>query len=90
MELWNYRYSGGYGSPELSVKNPGKEGHDKLDVKSAILSADGKSVFLAIDDLTRADQYSVKFTLNAADGAEMRSEIIGTIHRLGPAIQTLD
>jgi hypothetical protein len=29
VELWNYRYSGGYGSPELSIKNPGKDGHDK-------------------------------------------------------------
>ena len=86
VELWNYRYSGGYGSPELSVKNPGKDGHDKLAVKSATLSVDGKSVFLAIDGLTKADQYSVKFTLNAADGAEMRSEIIGTIHKLGDSI----
>jgi len=47
---------------------------------------DGKSVFLEIDGLTKADQYSVKFTLNAADGAEMRSEIIGTIHKLGDSI----
>jgi len=86
VELWNYRYSGGYGSPELSIKNPGKDGHDKLEVKSATLSVDGKSVFLAIDGLTKADQYSVKFTLNAADGAEMRSEIIGTIHKLGDSI----
>jgi hypothetical protein len=86
VELWNYRYSGGYGSPELSVKSPGKDGHDKLEVTSATLSADGKSVFLAIDGLTKADQFSVKFTLNAADGAEMRSEIIGTIHKLGDSI----
>jgi WD40 repeat protein len=85
VELWNYRYSGGYGSPELSVKT-GKDGHDKLEVKSATLSPDGRSVFLAIDGLTKADQYSVKYTLNAADGTEVRSEIIGTIHRLGPAI----
>jgi len=28
----------------------------------------------------------VKFTLNAADGVEMRSEIIGTIHKLGDSI----
>ena len=59
---------------------------DKLEVKSATLSVDGKSVFLEIDGLTKADQYSVKFTLNAADGAEMRSEIIGTIHKLGDSI----
>ncbi|MFM7102174.1 MAG: DUF6797 domain-containing protein [Verrucomicrobiota bacterium] len=32
VEIWNYRYSGAYGSPELSVKNPGKAGHDTLKV----------------------------------------------------------
>ncbi len=86
VELWNYRYSGAYGSPELSVKTPGKEMHDKLPVKSATLSVDGKHLFLEIEGLEKADQYSVKYTVNAADGAELRSELIGTIHKLGPPV----
>ncbi len=89
VEVWNYKYSGSYGSPELSVKTAGKNGHDKLDVKSAKLSADGKTVFLEIDELTVADQFSVKYTVNAADGVEMRSEVIGTIHKLGAEITQL-
>ena len=83
VELWNYRYSGNYGSPELSVKNPGKETHDKLPVKSAKLSADGKTLFLEVDGLQPADQYSVKYSIVAADGTDLRSELIGTIHKLG-------
>ena len=83
VELWNYRYSGNYGSPELSVKNPGKEAHDKLAVKSAKLSADGKTLFLEVDGLQPADQYSVKYSVVAADGTDLRSELIGTIHKLG-------
>ena len=89
VEVWNYKYSGSYGSPELSVKTVGKNGHDTLEVKSAKLSADGKTVFLELDGLTVADQFSVKYTVNAADGVEMRSEVIGTIHKLGAEITQL-
>ena len=83
VELWNYRYSGAYGSPEVSVKIPTKEVHDKLEVKSATLSADHKHVFLEIEGLQPADQYAIKYRVNSADGTELSSEIIGTIHKLG-------
>ncbi len=86
VELWNYRYSGGYGSDELSVKTPGKKGHDPLEVSAVKLSADGRSVFLTVAGLEAADQYSVKYSINAADGTEIRSEIIGTIRKLGPEV----
>ncbi|MFN0067918.1 MAG: DUF6797 domain-containing protein [Limisphaerales bacterium] len=84
-EMWNYRYSGNYGSPELSVRNPGKEGHDKLEVKSARLLPDKKTVFVELDGLRPCDQWSLKFNLDAADGTPMKSEVIGTIHTLRPA-----
>ena len=89
VELWNYRYSGNYGSPELSVKEPGKTAHDKLEVKSAKLSADKRTLFLTVDGLQPADQFSVKYGINAADGAELRSEVIGTIHKLGAEVTDL-
>jgi hypothetical protein len=87
VELWNYFYSGNYGSPENSVKNPGQKGHDRLEVKGATLSADKKTVFLKVDGLEPADQFSVKYLLKSAAGAEISSELIGTIHKLGKAIQ---
>jgi hypothetical protein len=83
VELWTYRYSGAYGSPEYSVKTPGKTSHDKMEVKAVRLSADKKTVFLEIEGLQPADQYSVRYAFHAADGTELRSEIIGTIHKLG-------
>lgn len=83
VELWNYRYSGNYGSPEISVKDPTKAVHDKLAVKGIRLSPDGKTVTLMIDALEPADQFSVRYSIKASDGAELRSEVIGTIHRLG-------
>ena len=85
VELWNYRYTGGYGSPEVSVKTPAKTGHDTLEVKSAKLSSDKKTLFLEVAGLEPANQFSVKYSITAADGAEMKSEIIGTIHKLGKA-----
>ncbi|HMO66582.1 MAG TPA: hypothetical protein PKE47_15400, partial [Verrucomicrobiota bacterium] len=85
VEMWNYRYSGHYGSPDLSVREPGKEGRDKLEVKSARLLPDRKSVFLELDGLEPCDQWSVRFNLDAADGTAMRSEVIGTLHKLRPA-----
>ncbi len=96
VELWNYRYSGNYGSPEISVKEPAKPGqdpkkemHDKLAVKSAKLSADKRTLFLEVDGLQPADQFSVKYSVNTADGAEIRSEVIGTIHKLGAEMSAL-
>lgn len=86
VELWDYRYTGNYGSPEVSVKAPGQNGHDKLDVKSAKLSADRKTLFLEVIGLQVADQFSVKYAVNTADGTELRSEIIGTIHKLGAPV----
>jgi hypothetical protein len=86
VEIWNYRYSGGYGSPELSVKEPGAQKHDKLTVKAAQLSPDGRSLRLLVDGLEPADQYSVRYSIKAADGAELRSEVIGTFHKLGPPL----
>ena len=86
VELWNYRYSGSYGSPEVSVKSPEKTQHDKLTVKSVKLGADRHSVFVEVEGLQPADQYSVKYALKAADGSEMKSEVIGTIHKLGSPI----
>lgn len=89
VELWNYKYSGAYGSPEFSVKEPGKAVHDKLDVKSARLSADKRTLFLEVDGLQVADQYGVKYAIKAADGTELHSELIGTIHKLGAEIGAL-
>jgi hypothetical protein len=53
-------------------------------VKSARLAADKRTLFLEIPGLTEADQYSVRYSISAADGAELRSEIVGTIHKVGP------
>ena len=82
VELWNYIYSGGYGSPEVSTKDAKVKQHDKLEVTSVMLSADKKTVTLKLSELTPAMQMKIKFNLKAADGAPVTSEIYSTIHKV--------
>ena len=55
-QAWNYRYSAGYGSPELSTRHPGQPGHDPLAIRSAHVLADGRTLFLEIPDLQPVNQ----------------------------------
>ena len=71
------------GAMQYTAAQLGQKKHDPLTVKSATLSADKKSVFLEIPDIKPVMQMQIKFTLKSADGAELRSEVINTIHALG-------
>jgi len=102
VEVWNYVWSGAYGSPEISTIGAGvapaeatrdgvmqyttaqmaQKKHDPLNVKSATVSADKKSVFLAIPDIKPVMQMAIKFGIKSADGGELRSEVVNTIHAL--------
>lgn len=82
IEQWNYRYSETYGSPEYKVSNPAHEGRDEVDVKSATLLPDGRSVFLEIDPLRPVMQMGITYSLRAADGTALNDTIYNTIHRV--------
>jgi hypothetical protein len=82
---WNYRYSAKYGSKDYLPSDPEKEGHETLDVRSAKLLPDGRSVFLEIPGLRPVMQFEVRYNLGTSDGKSLRSDLHGTINRLGPA-----
>lgn len=82
VEMWNYIYSGGYGSPEVSTKDAKVKKHDKLEVTDVALSADKKTVTLKLSELTPAMQMKIKFNLKAADGSAVNSEIYNTVHKV--------
>ena len=82
VEMWNYIYSSGYGSPHVSTKDPKVKQHDKPEVTAVVLSADKKTVTLKLSELTPAMQMKVKFNLRAADGSPVASEILNTIHKV--------
>jgi hypothetical protein len=82
IERWNYRWTGNYGSPELSVSEPGKTKHDKVEVKKADLSKDGKTLFLQLADMKPSDQIKIRMSLDSADGTPVDQEVYGTIYKL--------
>ncbi len=81
-ERWNYQRTSNYGSPEFSVENPEKKGHDKLDITNAKLSADGKTVTLAITGLKPVNQQLLKFQLRTAGGVDFKQDVLHTINAI--------
>ncbi len=96
VEVWNYVWSSAYGSPEVSTltnaEKPGDAGaefskaqmaqnkHDPLTVKSVSISTDERTVTLEIPGLKPVMQMSLKYNVKAADGAEVKGEVVNTIH----------
>jgi azurin len=78
-QQWNYRYAQSYGSPEFSVRHPGEVGHDVLEVTSATVLADGRTVFFEIPQIVPSHALHLSVAVNP--GA--RQEIHATVHRLG-------
>ena len=85
VDRWNYDWAEHYGSPEFSVKNPKQKGRDRVEVRSAKLSADGKTLSLGLEDVIPVMQQRVKLNLKAADGAEVQQEVWHTIHKVPAA-----
>ena len=79
-QAWNYHYSAGYGSPELSPRHPGQPGHDVLAISSAHVLADGRTLFLEIPDLQPVNQLH----LHVSPGKGEPVDLFATIHKLAP------
>ncbi|HET6250736.1 MAG TPA: DUF6797 domain-containing protein [Tepidisphaeraceae bacterium] len=81
-EQFNVVRTANYGSPEFSVKDPKKAGHDEVTIKSAKLLADGKTVALEIPGLKSVTNFNLTFKLTAADGTAVDQELDYTINRV--------
>jgi glucose/arabinose dehydrogenase len=82
VEQWNYKWTADYGSPEFSVADPMKKGHDKVEVKSARLSKDKKTVFLEIPTIQPVMQMKISANVKSADGATVKQEVWNSIYKL--------
>jgi hypothetical protein len=80
IEQWNYHWTQTYGSPEFKVSSPNQQGHDGVDVKSARLSPDAKTVTLKVDELKPVMQMLIQMRVKAADGAPMDWDVVNTIN----------
>ncbi|MEY3535081.1 MAG: hypothetical protein RLZZ582_657 [Verrucomicrobiota bacterium] len=61
VRRWNYRYTQDYGSKDWSVVDPNKEGRDEVEVKSATLLPDGRTVRITLADARPAMQYELRY-----------------------------
>jgi len=90
VEVWNYKWTGGYGSVEYSTlpespdqeKGKKKKAHDPLTVKAARLSEDGRTVHLEIEGLKPVMQMHIGLRIAAADKAPSAFDIYNTVHEL--------
>ncbi len=87
IEQWNYRWSGAYGSKRWSVKNPKQQGQDRLDIQTAKLLQNGRSVFLEIQGLRLVMQMQINFNLTTGSGKPLQGAIYNTIHALGKKLK---
>jgi len=81
-EQWNYFWSPKYGSPDISIAEPGKRGKDLVLIDKATLSADKKTISLQFSQHTPAMTLRVKCNTKAADGSEVKYQIDDTVHRI--------
>jgi hypothetical protein len=83
VSCWNYVWSEGYGSPEFSVAEPKRKGHDHLEVSGATLSADKRTLTAAVKGMTTCMQMEVSLRLQGADGTPVEAAIYATANALG-------
>ncbi len=86
-QCWNYRYSGAYGSPEYSPSHPGVAGHDPLEITSAHVLPDGRSLFLEIPDLQPVSQLHLRLHVNGDETISTNPsgdghDLFLTVHKL--------
>lgn len=82
IEQWNYRWTKNYGSKHYQVSNPKRTGQDEVEVISAKLSADGKTVMLEIEELEPVMQMKIALDLKSSKGVTIRHVIHHTINQI--------
>jgi hypothetical protein len=66
----------------MAITPTAKPAHDPVIVKSVAIGTDERTVFREIPELKPVMQMSIKYDLKSADGAELRGEVVNTIHAL--------
>jgi hypothetical protein len=74
--------SGNDGVAQYTREQMGRSKHDPLTIKSVSIGTDDRSVFLEIPEIKPVMQMSIRYAIKSADGADIRGEIVNTIHVL--------
>lgn len=81
-QQWNYLFSGAYGSPEYSVSDEGRQGHDYVPVRSVHLLPNKRSVFIEIPQLHPVMQFHLHLRLRTASGTRFTPDAYLTIYKM--------
>ena len=74
-KVWDLKRTANYGSDHYNER--------RLDIESATLEADGKTLHLKIPEIAPTWCLELKYLLKSAEGRPVRGVIHSTIHRLG-------
>ena len=70
-QCWNYRYTGSYGSHEFSTLHFGMRGHDVLEIASAHVLDEGRTLFLEIPEVQPVYQLHLRVRSNPGTDHEL-------------------
>ena len=82
VKRWNYRWTKSYGSKHYKISDPDQVGEDSVEVTSARLLSDEKSVFVGLADVQKVMQMEIAYDLETIGGEEIIGKLHNTIHRL--------
>lgn len=74
-QVWNYRYSPGYGSREYSLFHQPMVGHDCLTIKSAHVLDDNKTLFLEIPEMQMCSQLHIRMQIDSGNAQEIMATV---------------
>jgi hypothetical protein len=82
-EWCNVLWTGNYGSPEFWVSQPKKQGREPIQIQSASLSPDGKTVSLKFEGVLKPVHHLViRYKIRGADGSAISQELDYTINKI--------
>lgn len=85
VKRWNYRWTRAYGSKHYKLSNPDQVGEDPVEVTSARLLPDGKSVFIGLAEVQAVMQMEIAYDLETTDGDEIIGKVYNTVHKMRKA-----
>ncbi len=79
---WNYKWTHNYGSANYSVKNPGQEGIDTVNIQNVSMSDNGKAVILHFPEIGPAQTMRIRFQVQSEDGIKVKNSVYLTINKV--------
>lgn len=80
IEQWNYLWSEKYGSPEFRVSDPKAEGRDEVEILSATLLPDQRTLFLELAEVKPVMQMGITYHITSQAGEAVQQTYYHTIN----------